>query len=262
MSAPHLVSCYFANGSDTRFERMARVLRYTAAKYCPDWTIAIDAITPAPMRSALGVPSHVSNTQKMEAWWRAVEALPDESRVLLIDADTFIVGPLDAVWDLDFDFAYTSKEHTRFPFNSGVVFLRVTPAVRAFMRVWRDENVRMLGDAANHRPWREAYGGINQASLGYALRQAGIDPKHPPADAFPFTSSAGTMQIRRIPCQVWNCEDSHWHTFDPQATRIVHLKGILRTCLFQPTSRRSRLRTLITLWHALERDAGRDGRAA
>lgn len=236
---PVLVACYFGDGYEGLWPRMARVLAYTAAQHCPGWDVRVDPITPAPLRSAIGVESLVWNTQKMEHWAAAVEALPDGARVLLIDADTFIVRPLDDVWDEPFDFGYTTKV-SRFPFNSGVVFLRVTPAVRAFMRVWRAENLRMLGDRLHHQEWRAKFGGINQAALGYALT----------------THLTDGLRMRQLPCAEWNCEDTCWRSFNPAVTRIVHVKSLLRRFIFNMGPPAPHLRALKRYWLALETAAG------
>lgn len=212
---PRLVACHFG-GNPRRdvWARLARVLERTAADHCGHWSREIQSIVPRPMHSAIGIPSHVHNTQKMEHWAAAVAAAKDGEQLLLIDTDTFIRHPLDDVWAEPFDFGYTTKV-SKFPFNSGVVFLRVSPAVRAFIEVWRRENRRMLSDRRHHEIWRAKFGGINQASLGYALA----------------AGEAQRIAIREFPCVTWNCEDSSWSKCDA-STRIVHVKGLLRKAIF------------------------------
>ncbi len=237
-TAPCLEACCFGADPDGQWARMARVLAWTAGQHCPGWVSHIQRIRPQPMVSALGIASHVANTQKMEHWYTLVSAAPDGARLLLLDADTMITRPLDDVWDRDFDLAYTTKE-SRFPFNSGVVFVRVTDRARAFVSAWRDENRRMLGDSAHHQTWRKRYGGINQASLGFMLAQ-------PPR--------AG-LTIATLPCVEWNCEDFSWERFDPRVTRIVHLKSSLRRAIFLRTAVGQHVRPLAALWGTLEREA-------
>lgn len=237
MSAPILASCYF--GDDPKWQRLARALRYTAARWCHPWDRRIVAIEPAPLTSALGIPSHVHNTQKMEFWASVVAGADDGARVLLIDADTIIRRSLDAVWDEPFDLAYTTKA-SRYPFNSGVVFLRVSPVVRAFIETWRAENQRMLGDKSHHQAWRLKYGGINQASLGHALD----------------TDQTAGLRLLTLPCQEWNCEDSSWASCDA-TTRIVHVKSLLRRAIFYPTplNQTPYLRRLKAEWTAVDGEA-------
>lgn len=235
MTPPRLVAPYF--GENPRYLRMARVLDYTAALHCAGWDRQVRRIEPPPITDAhmAAAASHVYNTQKMESWYQAVMAAADGDRLALLDADMMIVRPLDDVWDLPFDYAYTTKD-SRFPFNSGVMFLRVSPKVRAFVQAWRDENRRMLREYDFHMPWRKKYGGINQASLGYAL-DSGL---------------AADLTIARLPCPEWNCEDTSWRTFDPAVTRIVHIKSQLRLAIFQDGRPPEKSGPIIQLWRGLE----------
>lgn len=237
---PILEACYFGADPDQVWARMVRVLRFTAETYCPNWVIHVHQIQPEPMRSALGIQSHVHNTQKMEHWYRVVTGAPDGARLLLLDADMMILRPLDDVWDRDFDLAYTVKPQERFPFNSGVVFLRVSDRTRAFVAEWRRENRRMLGDSRHHQVWRKQYGGINQAALGYMLS---------------LGERAG-VKLLKLQCREWNCEDSSWAAFDRGVTRIVHIKsGLRRAIFFGSPLPRAGVAELVKAWRQLERAA-------
>lgn len=232
---PRLEACYFGSEPGGMWRRLAAVLEATAQQHCPSWAVRVAHVTPEKRKSALGVPSHVHNTQKMDEWWRLVSTAPIGDRLLLIDADTMICRPLDAVWDHDFDMAYTTKR-SRFPFNSGVVFFRITEATKAFVHAWRAENIRMLGDGRYHQMWRKKYGGINQASLGALLdRQADFG-----------------LRIHSLPCQEWNCEDSAWADFDPAVTRIVHVKSHVRRVLFGKDKPTPAIRPVLDLWRLVD----------
>jgi len=236
---PVLEACYFGADPDHLWVRMATVLRFTAETYCPNWTIQVRNIRPEPMRSALGIPSHVHNTQKMEHWYHVVTGAPDGARLLLMDADMMILRPLDDVWDRDFDLAYTVKPQERFPFNSGVVFLRVSDRTRAFVEEWRRENRRMLGDSRHHQVWRKQYGGINQAALGYMLSKG---------------DRAG-VSLLTLPCAEWNCEDSSWARFSSE-TRVVHIKsGLRRAIFFGLLSPGAGIPEIVKVWRGFERAA-------
>lgn len=233
---PQLIAPWFGG---TNYRRMATVLAHTAAIHCPQWDRRIERVTPPKLaKHPSASESHLANTQKMEAWYQAVAAAEDGDCLLLIDADTFITRPLDDIWDQDFDFAYTVKE-SKFPHNSGVVFVRVSPQSKAFVETWRNENLRMLREEAHHQEWRRKYGGINQASLGYALD----------------TGLASQIQILRLPCREWNCEDSSWPSFDPKLTRIVHVKSALRRAVFRIGATPLRLRPLARMWGQIEKAA-------
>lgn len=229
---PRLIACHFG---DRDWTRMAAVLAHTAREHCPGWDVQIEAITPVPHVSALGMPSHVANTQKMEHWFDRAMAAPDGTPVLCIDADTMIVQPIDAVWDRVFDLAYTTKV-SRFPFNSGVVFLRMSEPVRDFLAIWMHENRRMLGDQVHHQVWRAKYGGINQASLGYALE----------------SKLASGLRLAQLPCVEWNCEDSAWDRANA-STRIVHVKsGLRKAALRGRRGATPAIRRLADQWRALD----------
>jgi hypothetical protein len=229
-----LASCYFGSGDGKKWPRMAAVLRHCAEQHCAGWHVDIRGIEPEPLHSAIGMDSHVSNTQKMDYWASVVESCDDGDELLLIDADTMILRSLDDVWAHPFDMAYTTKS-SRFPFNSGVVFLRVSDRVRDFAREWQRQNRRMLDDRVHHQTWRRRYGGINQAALGYVLE----------------TKVAADLLLLGLPCREWNCEDSSWATFD-QTTRVVHIKSALRRAVFDAGGPEPRFQALVDIWRGLE----------
>jgi hypothetical protein len=240
MTAPRLDACYFT-GSHPLWRRLAAVLETSAQQHCPDWEIRVREIAPAPATSAIGHESHARNTQKLEHWCEIVSAATSGDRVLLIDADTFILRPLDHIWSRAFDLAYTTKRGAKFPFNGGVIFLRISDRVKAFVGDWAARNRGMLSDRVHHVRWRQRYGGINQGSLASLLAE-----------------NTHGLAIQELPCLEWNCEDSAWAAFDPDVTRIVHVKSALRRAIFQ-TIRPSRpdktLVPLIERWRALEAHA-------
>jgi len=236
MAAPILVSVYFGSGAaGEEFRRMARALEYSALRHAPAWRLELREVPPATgYRSTLGVPAHEANSAKLDYWRARIAAADDGDRVLLIDADTMITGPLDPVWDLPFDLAITTAAE-RLPFNAGVVFVRVSDRTRAFLEQWAAVNRSFLGDAAALRPWRTRYAGINQAALGFMLERAGHG-----------------CDVARLDGAIWNCEDSNWKRFDPELTRIAHLKSELRRAIFRGLTGRRDLAPLVAAWRTLE----------
>lgn len=238
-TSPVLLACYFGakREIDGQYDRMARVLAYTAQQHCSGWTIRVEAISTASMpRAASGNPSHEWNTLKLDWWIDQLDDLPDGARVVLMDADMTIVRPLDALWDQSFDLAYTVRGDTsalRIPFNGGFLALRLSPAVRAAMRRYRDENARMIVDRAHHMLWRRKYAGINQAAFGLLLETGGL----------------ALLEVVTLACQEWNCCD--WQTYTAD-TRLVHYKSGLRRATFGMSPATSVLRPLVKEWHALE----------
>jgi hypothetical protein len=242
---PVIVACHFGSGVNDQFPRLARVFEYSARRHLSGWEREIVSLAPL-ARHNHAHPAYAENTHKLNWWCRIVNALPDGARVLLIDIDTVILRPLDDVWDRSFDLAYTVRggPGARFPFNMGVVFVRLSPSTRGFLSAWREENTAMLNDEARHRDGRMKYGGINQASFGTVLEQP----------------IARDVQLERLPCVEWNCEDSAWKDFDASLTRILHVKSELRRTAFgvrHSGGGSQKLQSLAQLWLSIEREANR-----
>lgn len=238
---PRLVACYFGEGVGQQYPRLARVLEHTARQHCPGWMIAVDQLPAGPLHRSGYAEGEVANVLKMRHWIGAVRQAPDDTGLLLIDGDTVILRPLDPVWTLPFDVAYTVRSRA-LPFNGGVVFVRTTPAGRAFVDAWMAEAERMFTDRAYHGIFRRKYGGISQAALGAVLE----------------SPIAGATTLRPLPCLEWNCEDTSWAAFDPALTRILHLKSALREVVFHvgPSGPAVRaLKPLALLWRRLEAEA-------
>ena len=213
------------------------------------WTCEVQALTPTTLTSALGLQSHANNSYKLDHWAATVRDAADGEQIMLMDADMAILRPLDEVWAQEFDLAYTVRDpkYTRFPFNGGVVCVRVSDRTKRFVAEWRTENFAMLTNAPMHRPGRIKYGGINQASFGTLIHDRGRLP----------------LKVAKLPCLEWNCEDSSWERFDPALTRVLHLKGHLRRAVFgQDTAVKPGVKRLVALWHSLEAQATMRARSA
>jgi hypothetical protein len=217
---------------------MAKVLEHTAKKHLPSWDVRVVEERPQLYDSAMGNASHGWNTQKL-VWWRdTVVNAPDGARVLVIDGDTAILRPLDPAWELRFDVAYTVRPRG-LPLNGGVMFLRVSDRTRRFMCLWAEHNLRFIGDAEAHGPWRDKYAGINQAALGYVLEREDHG-----------------CAIVQLQCKEWNaCSPD---LFVPGLSRVLHIKSGFRRALFQPDPvTRRQYKPLIDLWTGLEAEVRR-----
>lgn len=237
---PLQVAVWF-EAESKQYATLARVLEHTARRWAPGWDVEVRKVAPSALQKQLGQAA-ADNSWKLELWCRAVEESPEGGRVLLIDSDTFVTGPLDDLWEVPFDLAYTVRpEGWRFPINGGVVAVRASEGTRRFMREWLAEDRRMLVNSERRAPWRKKYGGHNQASFGCTL-EAG-------------TGAALGLELAALPCAVWNCEDATWAAFKPEATRIVHVKSALRMAAFRLAGCPPRLRPLLDLWHAAEKES-------
>lgn len=239
---PRLESCYFVKPDQPYWRRIARAFECSAVEQCRGWDVRVQELA-APDLS--GSRSFVANTYKLDHFARIVEEAQDGTELLLIDADTLILRPLDDAWAQDFDLAYTVRQHT-FPFNLGVLFLRVSEPVRSFVRIWRDENRRFFFDDAAHRPARQRYGGINQASFGHLLDHGALSG----------------LRLHTLPCEEWNCEDTSWAKFDPKRTRILHIKSALRQAMFRAYPSRPEFAKALHWYRAVEARANELTRTA
>lgn len=231
---------------DRRYERMAKVLGYSASVHCSDYETTIEQIHPPTTKrdgNTRGRNGLATNTDKLNAWNRVVENCNDGDKLVLLDADMMIVAPIDDVWDFAFDVALTNKRTSRLPFNGGAVYLRINDKSRHFMRLWRDVNERLYNDPKAHAPWRKKYGGMNQASLGYLK-----DTDRIPED----------LRLKWLPCWTWNCcDDAMWRC--PKDARIIHIKSGLRRSVFRRKGKHSmrylhtEMSRLIEQWYAYER---------
>lgn len=225
------------------YARLARVLAQSAAEHCPEWDRRIEA------RQLFDDGEQTVNervrhsNRKLAQWAAAVDAAPDGTPMLLIDADCLILRPLDDVWAQPFDVAYTIRDpkRSRLPHNAGVVFVRATPAARAFLWAWLEATVPIRASRKLIARARLHFGACDQAGLAVVLRE-------PEAQA---------ATIRALTCLEWNCEDSEWGRFDPSLTRIVHIKGALRDALLKPRPVISRQRwaelpPLMQRWRAVD----------
>lgn len=232
-------ACWFPSpdrhlGADREWRRLSDVLLLSLVEHCQGWFVRVESIPARPWSSTRSA-SHHANTEKLDTWNRVVQAADNGTELLLLDVDTFALRSLDALWDRAFDVAYTVRAGQRYPFNAGVIALRVNDRSRAFMARWAAENTRMYVDRHYHRAYHRAYGGINQASLG-ALLEA--------------EDRAPTVLRTMLPCQEWNCEDTSWADFNDE-TRIVHLKSNLRMVLFH-RSVSPALQPIVRKWKAIE----------
>lgn len=148
------------------------------------------------------------------------QEVADGEVACFIDSDTFIVNPITEIESMDFDIAYTVRDlphgSVYCPFNCGVMFWRKSGLTKAANQIIKRTVEIMAFDKDFHEEWSQKYYGIQQAAFGYFL------------DTLPEIEEK--FKMLRLPCNIWNCEDSSWHQFDRRKTKIAHVKGAMRIC--------------------------------
>lgn len=196
-------TCHFGQ----EFRMLAAVLEQSVKQNCPAATFWQDQMPPPPI--VVGVRKSAPNNIAKLVLWR--ERLMRATRpIALLDTDTFVCRDLAPIWEHDFDVAYCQRPNT-YPIIGGVLFARPTAAAKAFFTEWLCLASRLLLRPLEIDPLMSQYGGLNQ----YCIWQLTQMPMN-------------TIGLLALTAEEWNCCDQVWHTFDPQKTRIVHLKGRLR----------------------------------
>lgn len=212
-------SLFEAGPHDDGYERMARVLEYSARLHSPETPLTVRRITSADddiVAAGEGRKSrYLDNTRKTRHHCAAVQAAENGELLCLIDADTMVLGDLTPVESYDFDLAYTLRpDHAQYAFNSGVVFIRISEKIKEFYRRWEAVVFQMLADKSFHDQYQPRYGGVNQSGLAHLLEQS------------------DEIKTKTLPCRVWNCEQDSWPLFGSD-TKVVHILGVLRReCLY------------------------------
>jgi len=209
MNKPRLESVYFGT---REYHWLAGVLEKSARFHLKDrWEINVRKIEGHNLKAALSskyVRKELfpNNAHKALAWCEIIKEAPIGDRILLIDCDTFIRAPLDEIWELDFDYARTTRDY-KWPWNSGVMFVRVNEKTKKFFELITEETFKMLGDARYHEIYEKKFGGIHQASIAATIERNLIPG----------------FKVLDIPCLIWNSEHTHRGYEDFIQSKIVHL---------------------------------------
>jgi len=195
---------------DPTFARLANALENSVAKNSPDVEFD-EVITPAPDERPGLLRHYTDNHAKLVVWRDQIHAEPDGSQVILMDADTIVLGPLEDAFDRPYDIGWTWRPG-RLPANSGVVFVNCNERSRNFMDAWvqRDRMLMENRTLADHGARK--FGGANQASFMWLITHGG---------------GTDIANCHTMMCKKWNSVDQTWHEFSDD-TRVLHIKGKLR----------------------------------
>ena len=238
-----IVSDIFNYPGDTRYEKMAKVLEYSAKKNCPG--IPFKMLRHEAPKTINRKTCFASNNLKLQKWVSILDSVNDD--IIFLDCDMVILRDLSMAFDdPDFDIGITTLESAteRLPFNGGTVIVRNNEKARAFMRKWLEIDCRMYKDENFHYKYREKYAGMNQASLGYL---------------FEHMKEHGA-KIKHFDRHEWNhCRDNWKISDNGMGPRILHIKSQTRKNVFLPTPiilLDQKVRKAVQIWRQLADEAG------
>lgn len=194
-------------GEDPTYERMSRVVEWSARRHNPDAEILVHNVDPRPTSR-----SGDAFVRKALAWTSTIQAADDGTDLVLLDTDTIVLGELASAFEVEaahggpFDVAVTSRGGLS-GLNSGVLFVRVSSRTRHFFRDWSE---RTMEWCRCNRPPEPRFGDQD------ALRD--------------MLAAPHGIAVAWLGCARWNAEQ---HCWPPRADcRIVHVKSDARRLLF------------------------------
>lgn len=154
-----------------------------------------------------------ANYAKLNVWVEQCEqAARDGVPLVLMDTDTAVFGDLwpafRSLMANGRPVGYTVRQN-HIGFNSGVLYLLPCPESVETLRRMIDACDDIMSSGERKRDAVQRASGCNQAAW---------------QDILPWARD----RCQSLPCGVWNCCDDEWRTFDPERTRVLHIKGKLR----------------------------------
>ena len=207
----NLYACYFSfPGGDNRWQRMAAVLRNTAAAH--GLTETVEELDPPQLTRGA---SFCANHAKLKVWCDRVQEATEP--LILTDTDIIIQADPSPAFEQVRHVGVTYRDQGGYsmPLNAGVVFVRPTDHTKAFFRAWVEADRMMWENGRLLQQWCKKYAGLNQSSLGMLVE-------------------TGKWDIDRLPCSTWNLVEP-WEEIDK--ARIIHIKGAAMAHIFNPGSK-------------------------
>lgn len=225
-----IITVQFSYDNDVRYEKLLKVLAYSAAVNMPGAEFISLTIPPPEMEQVPGYRMLKSNTSKLEKWAEEVDKADKNDRIVLLDSDMLIMRDFSKIFNFPFDICYTYRPENRLPLNGGVMFINPTEKAKIFFREFLSVNDRMLKNKKFHDPYRRIYAGMNQAAFGYMLE-----------------NKTCLTNIHRIPCTLWNVCNEDWANIREDAY-ILHIKGRLRHMCLGTRHVSNDVKQLVDLW--------------
>ncbi len=127
---------------------------------------------------------------------------------VIFSPDALIAKPLDEIFDLDFDVAFTNRDNKRWPINNGVIFLKPEKRLQ-IAKLWEDARVTCKAYPIGIQDWYGDQQALHDVVLAKRPQLHGIKPA-------------------LLPCDVYNASPRYGEEFDAnliESAYIVHLKG-------------------------------------
>lgn len=227
---------FLLEGSKPNYERMAKVLEKSVKRFSPHTPIDIQTHTKdlsIQSKTRSNKEWYENNGNKTALQNKVVQKARSGSLIGFLDCDMVVLGDLSSIADLDFDLAYTERDKgTRWRLNTGTIFVRVSPRMKEFYQKWYATAMDMLARPNFLHRFSTRYGGVNQSSLAWMIRNA-----------------ADGVKLLSLHCDEWNCRDSVWG--NKEITKIIHLLRF-KTVLTGKRRSTPQMKYLTDLWHELE----------
>lgn len=202
-----IFSVVFDYNQNDRYAKLEQTFRKSVEVNCPGTELTIARIeAPKATKRKIGL---TSNWHKFKRWVEFVDAQQDGEHVILMDVDMLVLGDLRPAFRESFDIGITRRTSANWPYNGGVVFVKVSNLTRGFIKRWGEIDEQMYRDERFHAPYSAKYKGQNQSSLGWMVEHD------------------ESCKIKEFPCAVWNACNEDWKAFGNH-TKVLHLKSTLR----------------------------------
>jgi len=238
-----LESVLFKSSHADRYERMANVLRASAAEHSPATPLNITRVyDPDDDVKAIArlncKTTYIDNVRKAKHHCKIVREATYGELIGFLDVDAMVLGDLSEVMGMDFDIAYTKRpEHHKWKLNTGVYFVRIRESTQKFVSRWFATAMGMLNDYEFHEQWKRhnKYGGTQQAAFGWMIENFDLGLKLLPLD-----------------CESWNVvppciDDSH-------DVKVVHIMSSMREwCFGRSRAKGEKQIALVETWREYDR---------
>lgn len=231
-----IVAVQFDYPGTNRYNILSKVFEYSVKVNCPEAELEILKVKAPIIKGKVRSKSFASNTLKLDLWLDTLNNTEDN--VVFMDCDMIVLKDISDAFNSDFDVGYTKRTGSRIPYNGGVVFVKNTQKAREFITLWKNINLKMYDDYVFHKPWRNKYGGMNQAAFGYIMEKENYRAK-----------------LKKFGCDIWNACDDNWKKLDDK-TKVIHIKGTLRRNVLMDRQINTQYNRAMIVWKNLAIGAG------